>query len=276
MAQDVSLFSGEHEGISCETFIRLVRTHAFYAGKAWDYDWIAGYASTRFDGPARRWYESLDQSVQRDWNALKNALLEEYPSRENDSISTASSGSVTVTTSPSIAPSILSPGSPPKQPYIIDGVIRASYISQSVPEFVSCVNGVYVLSSDDKAALRVRAVYSDIRQSVATLNSKLQSIGLMFGRGVAWPASTGGTGPSTPPLGDVEGLDPTPWIIQRDGTIQATWMDESGVTRIFEAWILSHIDVKALLFLKDPDSSLQTGHLAKLRLFLEPVHFHSN
>lgn len=71
-------FDGESDGITCEGFIRLIRTQAFDAGKTWDNEWIAAYASTRFDGPARMWYESLDHSVQRDWNALRDALLKHY------------------------------------------------------------------------------------------------------------------------------------------------------------------------------------------------------
>ncbi|KIO31060.1 hypothetical protein M407DRAFT_19936 [Tulasnella calospora MUT 4182] len=240
-AQDAVIFNGELNGITCEGFIRLVRTQAFYADKSWDYAWIAAYVSTRFDGPARRWYESLDDSVQLDWNALKNALLDEYAPGKGKSIRSACARSAT-SSLPVVRSRLPSPRPLLDQPYIIDGRIRVSYSSQAVSEFVSCINSIYVLSPNDRTALRVRVIYSDIRQSIATLNSRLQGIGLMSGKGLAWPASTAG---------------------------------KESFNHILEGWAFSNLDVKPLLFLKDPDNSLQTGYLSKLRLFLEPTHFYS-
>lgn len=67
-------------GEECEAFIREVRKVAFREGKSRDTNWMADFASTCFFGQALRWYEALDLGVRCDWEDLKLALLEKYPS----------------------------------------------------------------------------------------------------------------------------------------------------------------------------------------------------
>lgn len=66
-------------GGACDVFLRRVRKVAFEKGKHKDGDWMAGYASTCFEGEALKWYEGLDEDVQNDWKQLRTALLERFP-----------------------------------------------------------------------------------------------------------------------------------------------------------------------------------------------------
>ncbi|KAG8919376.1 hypothetical protein FRC01_001314 [Tulasnella sp. 417] len=74
--EDDIVFRGEGP---CDVFLRRVRKVAFEKGKHKDGDWMAGYASTCFEGEALRWYEGLDEDVQDDWKQLRTALLERFP-----------------------------------------------------------------------------------------------------------------------------------------------------------------------------------------------------
>ncbi|KAG8917659.1 hypothetical protein FRC01_002308, partial [Tulasnella sp. 417] len=74
--EDDIVFRGEGP---CDVFLRRVRKVAFEKGKHKDGDWMAGYASTCFEGEALMWYEGLDEDVQDDWKRLRAALLERFP-----------------------------------------------------------------------------------------------------------------------------------------------------------------------------------------------------
>ncbi|KAG8919377.1 hypothetical protein FRC01_001315, partial [Tulasnella sp. 417] len=73
---DDIVFRGEGP---CDVFLRRVRKVAFEKGKHKDGDWMAGYASTCFEGEALKWYEELDEEIRDDWNQLRKALLERFP-----------------------------------------------------------------------------------------------------------------------------------------------------------------------------------------------------
>lgn len=80
LAAEDSVKFYDRSGEECESFIREVRKVAFREGKSRDTNWMADFASTCFFGQALRWYEALDLSVRCDWEGLKRALLEKYPS----------------------------------------------------------------------------------------------------------------------------------------------------------------------------------------------------
>ncbi|KAG8980543.1 hypothetical protein FRB90_007652, partial [Tulasnella sp. 427] len=71
------LFTGG-EGLSCHQFIRAIRERALEAEKQRDNQWIADYASIRFDGEALKWFESLEDDVQSDWQLLRRAIISRY------------------------------------------------------------------------------------------------------------------------------------------------------------------------------------------------------
>ncbi|KAG8930522.1 hypothetical protein FRC00_001096, partial [Tulasnella sp. 408] len=66
------------EGLSCHHFVRAVREQALAAGKQRDDQWMADYASVRFDGEALKWFESLEDEAQSDWKLLRRAILTRY------------------------------------------------------------------------------------------------------------------------------------------------------------------------------------------------------
>ncbi|KAG8900195.1 hypothetical protein FRC00_013998 [Tulasnella sp. 408] len=74
---DTIVFTGV-EGPNCHQFIRTVREQALAAGKPRDDQWIADYASIRFDGEALKWFESLEDETQSDWKLLRRAILTHY------------------------------------------------------------------------------------------------------------------------------------------------------------------------------------------------------
>ncbi|KAG8900601.1 hypothetical protein FRC00_012112 [Tulasnella sp. 408] len=80
---DTIVFTGV-EGLSCHQFIRAVREQALAAGKQRDDQWIADYASIRFDGEALKWFESLEDETQSDWKLLRRAVLARYAEAVNE------------------------------------------------------------------------------------------------------------------------------------------------------------------------------------------------
>ncbi|KAG8943829.1 hypothetical protein FRC04_002452, partial [Tulasnella sp. 424] len=76
------VFHGE-SGEEAEKFVFAVHQRARDAGKLDDPQWIATYAAPLFAGGALRWYVSLEQSVQQDWDALQRAIFLQYPKESN-------------------------------------------------------------------------------------------------------------------------------------------------------------------------------------------------
>ncbi|KAG8941868.1 hypothetical protein FRC04_004045 [Tulasnella sp. 424] len=67
------------DGVEAEEWVCAIRQKALSLQKQRDNDWIADFASTCFVGDALRWYEDLDEDVQRDWRKLRLALLTQWP-----------------------------------------------------------------------------------------------------------------------------------------------------------------------------------------------------
>lgn len=67
------------DGVEAEEWVCAVRQKALSLRRQRDNDWIADFASTCFVGDALRWYEDLDESVQKDWRKLRLALLAQWP-----------------------------------------------------------------------------------------------------------------------------------------------------------------------------------------------------
>lgn len=72
------MFNGT-DGSEAERFVTAIRRRAFALGKQKETVWIADYAATCFEGPAVRWFETLDDEVQEDWKLLRRALLQRWP-----------------------------------------------------------------------------------------------------------------------------------------------------------------------------------------------------
>lgn len=62
-----------------QDIINLDNTRAHMEGKQRDDEWIADFAAMCFSGNALRWYETLDDNVQRDWSKLRRAILDWLP-----------------------------------------------------------------------------------------------------------------------------------------------------------------------------------------------------
>ncbi|KIO23822.1 hypothetical protein M407DRAFT_26751 [Tulasnella calospora MUT 4182] len=66
------------DGLNCHQFIKAVRENALKEGKQRDYEWMADFASIRFEEEALRWFESLEDGTQSDWRVLRRAILSRY------------------------------------------------------------------------------------------------------------------------------------------------------------------------------------------------------
>ncbi|KAG8990364.1 hypothetical protein FRB90_001797 [Tulasnella sp. 427] len=82
-------------------------------GKQRDYQWMADYASTCFQGKALRWFSKLDDETQGDWKLLERAMLRDFPTDDERP------ASATIPTAPAAAPpppaAVASPP-PPAEP----------------------------------------------------------------------------------------------------------------------------------------------------------------
>lgn len=93
----------------CEDFIRSVRRVALSRGKEEDDRWIAHYATSAFAGVALRWFEALDEEVQRDWRKLRRAMLERRSDDGTDDLVKRVSAVSFAPTAPPAAPPPVSP-----------------------------------------------------------------------------------------------------------------------------------------------------------------------
>ncbi|KIO16600.1 hypothetical protein M407DRAFT_33745 [Tulasnella calospora MUT 4182] len=71
------IFSG-NGGLTCHQFIRAVRERAIEAGHQRNDEWMADYASIRFEGEALKWFESLNDETQISWKLLRRSILSHY------------------------------------------------------------------------------------------------------------------------------------------------------------------------------------------------------
>ncbi|KIO23442.1 hypothetical protein M407DRAFT_27049 [Tulasnella calospora MUT 4182] len=72
------------EGMAYEEFLQRIRRVAFSQGRSRDPAWMADLAALHFSGAALRWYESLDQDVQHDWDRLRQAVVGKYGDGNNE------------------------------------------------------------------------------------------------------------------------------------------------------------------------------------------------
>ncbi|KAG8901063.1 hypothetical protein FRB99_005585, partial [Tulasnella sp. 403] len=118
------IFDGRN-GRSCEKFIVAVRRKAFAEGKDRDYEWMARFATTCFEGRALRWHIELPDKVRNDWLALERALNKDFLSleeeEERDTQERVSALSIIPTPAAAIPPV---PAAPPIEPISSTGRIR--------------------------------------------------------------------------------------------------------------------------------------------------------
>ncbi|KAG8919083.1 hypothetical protein FRC01_001490 [Tulasnella sp. 417] len=100
MSDDSPLVFRGVDGRESEAFIRSVKSRAFSTGKQRDYEWMADFASTCFEGDGLRWFCGLDDETQGNWKLLERALLRDFP-RSSDAAAPSSS---TIPTAPAAAP----------------------------------------------------------------------------------------------------------------------------------------------------------------------------
>lgn len=75
-----------HSSKETQYIINLDETRAHMEGKQRDDEWIADFATMCFSGNALRWYETLDDDVQRDWSKLRRAILDWLPDTGSRSV----------------------------------------------------------------------------------------------------------------------------------------------------------------------------------------------
>lgn len=100
MSDENTLVFQGRDGKECEAFIRAVKSRAFSTGKQRDYEWMADFASTCFEGDGLRWFCGLDDETQGNWKLLERALLRDFPSVTNAAAPPPSS----IPTAPAAAP----------------------------------------------------------------------------------------------------------------------------------------------------------------------------
>lgn len=66
------------DAAECEAFISSVTAHALSEGKQHDDQWIADFASGCFTQSGVRWWDSLDEDVQKGWKLLRRAMLSKF------------------------------------------------------------------------------------------------------------------------------------------------------------------------------------------------------
>ncbi|KAG8930524.1 hypothetical protein FRC00_001098 [Tulasnella sp. 408] len=66
------------DGLNCHQFIKAIRENALKEGRQRDYEWMADFASIRFEEEALQWFESLGDETQSDWRLLRRAILSRY------------------------------------------------------------------------------------------------------------------------------------------------------------------------------------------------------
>lgn len=76
-------FSGT-EGIQYQDFLQHIRRIAFSEGESRNFAWMADLAALHFSGDAFKWYESLDDDTQQDWNLLRKAVAKKYGSESDE------------------------------------------------------------------------------------------------------------------------------------------------------------------------------------------------
>ncbi|KAG8940772.1 hypothetical protein FRC04_005041 [Tulasnella sp. 424] len=82
-SQVVEFFKGTGRE-ECEIFVRSIRAAAWREDKDDDDRWMANYASLRFAGQALNWHSRLPPDIRRDWSKLEMALLNQWPSLNDD------------------------------------------------------------------------------------------------------------------------------------------------------------------------------------------------
>lgn len=113
------IFTGR-DAREAEDFIEAIRKLAFREERLHDNVWMANMASAFVRRRAMRWHAGLEAAVQRDWNLLTTAILNEWPFEEVDDLQAVESESmfVVLISSPlspliSYVPSIPTPAAAP-------------------------------------------------------------------------------------------------------------------------------------------------------------------
>ncbi|KAG8984291.1 hypothetical protein FRB90_005427, partial [Tulasnella sp. 427] len=66
------------EGLTYESFLQRIRRIAFQQERSRDSAWMADLAALHLSGDALRWYETLDGNVQKDWDLLRMAVVQQF------------------------------------------------------------------------------------------------------------------------------------------------------------------------------------------------------
>lgn len=75
----IAVFNGKNSKLGCDEFIRDVQKAASRFDREDDPVWMAQVAVSALTGPAKTWFEPLDEHTKTNWNYLRPALLRKFP-----------------------------------------------------------------------------------------------------------------------------------------------------------------------------------------------------
>jgi len=206
---------------ACEEFIFTIRRWAFAKELSEDDGLVARYASVCIAGDALRFYETLDEDVQRNWKLLRQALLARYPAQDPTLPAPAPASSHRIG---DMRTGIIR--------VLVDGDSRKRYLSHSTNG-----HGSYYAKEDISVALVLRFRRSSDLQPLRILNS-CTWLGLIWKQpharcgpansSFAFPTCLGDAGS---PLNCQTGTGPSQWIIWKyihpSKSLGAFWFEES-------------------------------------------------
>lgn len=64
--------------MSYSDFLQRIRRMALSRGRSRDFEWMADVAASHLSGDASKWFETLEDEVQQDWNLLRKAFARKY------------------------------------------------------------------------------------------------------------------------------------------------------------------------------------------------------
>jgi len=173
------------DGDECDEFVLAVNQWAFENDKDEDDRWVARLASSCLAGDAMRFYDTLDEEVQKSWRLLRRALFTRY----------SSSGA----NAPSPAAAVLRPFSETGPGDFRTGMIRVTvqgetkqrYLSHAVENSGS--HCPFVAKKDVSAALHVKLRRSLDLQPIRIMVKprRLAWLGLVQATGQPCPCSRG-------------------------------------------------------------------------------------
>ncbi|KAG8982340.1 hypothetical protein FRB90_006861, partial [Tulasnella sp. 427] len=269
-----------------DEFVRNVRKWGFANNQLGNPKAMADFASTCFTGPALRWYETLDGGTQRDWDALRKAILDQYPHMDKLESPPINESAFFPTPAAAAAPPLFVYNSTQsKSPNKLAGRLRFIAELQSSSGYISrmALSGLFEVTTDPLNALHVEIDTSGTLQPVNLLNSYPEKpyLGVTWYDGVPdWSsvsqknatlcATTQDTRYRTAP-GHYQGPTQISIWTYSGGELKPSWLCQDNGVQTLEA--ATFIAGKGVVFIPNYERFRSAGRsgYSKGRLVLEPL-----